>query len=192
MTALYKNIERVLIDKKEIAKKIKELADLLSADYEGKRVLMVGILKGSVIFISDLIRQMSIPVELDFMAISSYGFSMRSSGEVRVLKDLDKSVENKHVVVVEDIIDTGLTLNYLKKLLSNRALLSLKTCCLLDKIESRRIKIDADYIGFRIPNLFVVGYGLDYDQAYRNLPEICVLKSCSVSVDPTAKEVSDK
>ncbi len=133
------------------------------------------ILKGGVVFTTDLLKEISIPVELDFMAISSYGASTSTSGIVRILKDLETDIEGKHVIIVEDIVDSGLTLNYLTKLLSSRCPACIKVCVLLDKPERRDVEVKIDYEGFRIPNEFVVGYGLDFDGKYRNLPDICIL-----------------
>ena len=174
--SLYNDAERVLITKEKIAQRVKEIGKQIATDYKGKNPIMICILKGSVVFFADLIREIDIPIDLEFMAISSYGSSVNSSGEVRVVKDTDKSLENRHVVLVEDIIDTGLTLSYLKNMLKSRAPSSLKICALLDKPERRESKIEADYVGFKIPNSFVIGYGLDYNQKYRNMPDVCVLK----------------
>lgn len=176
MLSLYNDAEQVLISKERIENRVSELAEQLTEDYKDKNPLIICILKGSVIFFSDLIRKMDIPMEIEFMAISSYGSSTKSSGEVKVVKDTDKSLKNRHVILVEDIVDTGLTLVYLKKMLTGRSPASLKICALLDKPERRLAEIEADYLGFKIPNSFVIGYGLDYSQKYRNLPEICVLK----------------
>ena len=173
---MYKDVEKILVSKEELKERVIELAKKLDSDYEGKRPLMICILKGSVIFFSDLIREMKIPMEIDFMAISSYGASTRSSGEVRMVKDLDRSIENRHVVIVEDIVDSGYTLSYLKRMLMSRHPQSIKICALLDKFERREVPLEVDYKGFDIGNEFVIGYGLDYAEAYRNLPEICILK----------------
>lgn len=173
---LYRDIQNVLISKQDIAQKIKQIAKQLSVDYADKNPLMICILKGSFMFFADLLREMDIPLEVEFIAISSYGSGSKTSGEVKVVKDTDKSLEGRHVIIIEDIIDTGLTLSYLKNMLERRAPASLKICALLDKPERRKIDIEADYLGFKIPNHYVVGYGLDYAQKYRNLPDICVLK----------------
>ncbi len=173
---MHKDAERILISKEELQKRIKELAGTLERDYGGKRPLMLCILKGSVMFFTDLIREMNIPLEIDFMAISSYGNSSKSSGEVKMIKDLDRSIENRHVIIVEDIVDSGYTLSYLKRVLQSRNPASIKICTLLDKAERREVELTADYKGFDIGNEFVIGYGLDYAEEYRNLPEICVLK----------------
>ena len=176
MNDMAMDIERVLLDREEIARKVAGLGAALSREYEGLTPVMLGVLKGSVVFYADLVRRMDIPVRMDFIAVSSYGRGTGSSGEVRLIKDLDESIEGRHVVIVEDILDTGLTLNYLKDMLLARMPASLKICALLDKPERRKAKIEADFRGFVIPNEFVVGYGLDYAERYRNLPDICVLK----------------
>jgi len=173
---MHKDIEKIMISRNEIAVRVKSLANQLDKDYEGKRPLLICILKGSILFFSDLIREMEIPLEIDFMAISSYGNGAKSSGEVRMIKDLDRSIENRHVIIIEDIIDSGYTLSYLKRMLYSRHPESVKICALLDKFERREVAIEADYKGFDIGNEFVVGYGLDYSQEYRNLPDIGILK----------------
>jgi hypoxanthine phosphoribosyltransferase len=173
---MHKDIEKIMISKEEIASRVKAIANQLDKDYEGKRPLLICVLKGSVFFFADLIRDMKIPLELDFMAISSYGNGAKSSGEVRMIKDLDRSIENRHVIIVEDIIDSGYTLSYLKRMLYSRHPESVKICALLDKFERREVAIEADYKGFDIGNEFVVGYGLDYAEEYRNLPDIGILK----------------
>ena len=173
---MHKDAERILISNEEIQKRVRELAAQLDKDYEGKRPLMICILKGSVPFFADLVRNMQISIEMDFMAISSYGSGSRSSGEVRMIKDLDRSIENRHVIIVEDIVDSGYTLSYLKRVLYSRHPQSVKICALLDKFERREVELEADYKGFDIANEFVIGYGLDYAEEYRNLPDICVLK----------------
>lgn len=174
---MYNDIEKVLISKEEIAKRVKELAKKLDSDYSGKRPLLICVLKGSVMFFSDLIREMKIPMQIDFMSISSYGSGTKSSGEVRMIKDLDGSIENRHVIIVEDIIDSGYTLSYLKRMLYSRHPESVRICALLDKFERREVAIEADYKGFDIGNEFVVGYGLDFAEEYRNLPDIGILKA---------------
>lgn len=171
-----KDLEKCLISKDEIARKVAELGERISRDYEGKNLVVVGILKGGILFLSDLIRAISIPLYLDFMAVSSYGSSTESSGVVRILKDLDKSIENKHVLIVEDIIDSGLTLKYLLENLEARKPSSVRVCTLLDKPARRKIEVDIHYNGFTIPDEFAVGYGLDYNEKYRNLPGVYVLK----------------
>ncbi|MBO7526127.1 MAG: hypoxanthine phosphoribosyltransferase [Clostridia bacterium] len=173
---MYRDLKKILISKEEIDKRIKELAAELDRDYQGKRPLMVAILKGSIMFYADLLRAMTIPLELDFMAISSYGNKTKSSGEVRMIKDLDRSIEGRHIIIVEDIVDSGYTLSYLKRMLYSRHPESVKICTLLDKFECREVPLEPDYKGFDIGNEFVVGYGLDYAEKYRNLPEIGILK----------------
>lgn len=165
----------VLITQAQIAARVSELGEQISTDYSGKDLTVIGILKGSVLFMSDLIRAISMPLSIDFMAVSSYGASTTSSGNVRILKDLDSSVTGRHLLIVEDIIDSGLTMQYLLNNLASRGAASLRVCTLLDKPERRLTKIAADYTGFVVPNEFVVGYGLDYNQMYRNLPDIGVL-----------------
>lgn len=170
-----KYVEKVLLDKAAIEKKIAELGSQISKDYQGKELLLICVLKGAVIFLSDLMRHLDVPLEIDFMAVSSYGASTESSGVVRILKDLDCSIENKHCLIVEDIIDSGLTLKYLEENLLSRQPASMKIVTLLDKPERRKVNIQPDYCGFQIPDEFVVGYGLDFNEQYRSLPEICVL-----------------
>lgn len=179
--SLYNDIESVLIEKETILKRVKAMATEIANEYKDKNPLMICILKGSLIFFADLVREMDIPLEIEFLAISSYENSTKSSGEVKVAKDTDKSLENRHVILVEDIVDTGLTLDFLKNMLQRRAPASLKICALLDKPERRQAIIQADYTGFVIPNSFVVGYGLDFSQKYRNMPDICILKPCIYS-----------
>jgi len=171
-----KLINEVLISADELKKRVAELGEQITKDYQGKNLLIIGIFKGAVPFLADLIREIKIPLRYDFMAVSSYGASARSSGAVRILKDLDSSVEDKHVLIVEDIVDTGLTLKYLKENLVRRHPLSLKIATLLDKPERREAEVQPDYNGFVIPNEFVVGYGLDFNEEYRNLPYVGVLK----------------
>lgn len=166
---------RVLLTQEEIREKVKQLAEAVSRDYIDKKPLLVCVLKGAVVFLADFMRSLSIPVEIDFMAVSSHGHSTTSSGVVRILKDLDSSIEHKDVIILEDIIDSGLTLSYLRENLLSRNPRSLKIVTLLDKPERRVTGIEPDYCGFRIPDEFVVGYGLDYNEKYRNLPDICVL-----------------
>jgi hypoxanthine phosphoribosyltransferase len=166
---------RVLIRRAAIQKRVREVAHQITRDFKGERVHLVGVLKGACIFLSDLVREISLETSIDFIAVSSYGKGKQSSGQVRVLKDLDSSIEGLHVVVVEDILDTGLTLSYLLRVLQQRKPKTLRVAALLDK-PSRRIKdVKGDYIGFTIPDEFVVGYGLDYAERYRNLKDVCVL-----------------
>lgn len=165
----------VLIPHAQIQARVAELGAQISADYSGKDLTVIGILKGSVLFMPDLIRAISMPLAIDFMAVTSYGASTTSSGNVRILKDLDSSITGRHLLIVEDIIDSGLTMQYLLNNLASRGAASLRVCTLLDKPERRLTDVRADYTGFAVPNEFVVGYGLDYNQMYRNLPDIGVL-----------------
>lgn len=169
-------IDRVLISKEELGKRVVELGAEITRDYEGKKILVLGILKGAVPFMADLIREIKLPLAYDFMALSSYGVSTQSSGVVRILKDLERSVEDVHILIAEDIVDTGLTLKYLKDNLKARNPLSVKVVTLLDKAARRKADVTPDYNGFSIPDEFVVGYGLDFNEEYRNLPYIGVLK----------------
>ncbi len=173
---MYKNFEKVLISEEKLQLRIKELANEISNDYEGKNPFFVCILKGSVFFTTDLLRYLSTPCQMEFMAVSSYGAGTKSSGEVKLIKDLNVPIENKDVIILEDIIDSGNTLSYLKRLLEQRNPNSVKICTLLDKPERRKVDLKADYVGFVIPDEFVVGYGLDYNEDYRQIPEICILK----------------
>jgi hypoxanthine phosphoribosyltransferase len=166
---------KVLIRRSAIQKRVRQVAHQITKDFKGERVHIVGVLKGACIFLSDLVRELSLDTSIDFIAVSSYGKGKQSSGQVRVLKDLDSSIQGLNVVVVEDILDTGLTLSYLLRVLQQRKPKTLRVAALLDK-PSRRIKdVKADYIGFKIPNEFVVGYGLDYAERYRNLKDVCIL-----------------
>jgi hypoxanthine phosphoribosyltransferase len=167
----------VLVTAEQIAKRTAELGAEISRDYEGREVLMLGILKGAVIFIADLARQLTVPCELDFMAVSSYGSSTSSSGVVRIVKDLDAPIADKHVLVVEDIVDSGLTLSYLLKNLAARGPASLEICTLLAKPGRAGRDLPVRYVGFELPDVFVVGYGLDHAQHYRNLPHIAKLQA---------------
>jgi hypoxanthine phosphoribosyltransferase len=166
----------VLLTAQQIESRIKELADAISADYEGHKILLIGVLKGAVIFLSDLARHLTIPVEIDFMAVSSYGADTNSSGVVRILKDLEQSIKDKDVLIVEDIIDTGLTLNYLFENLLSRGPKTLKVVTLLDKPDRRLVEFSPDYCGFQIPGRFVIGYGLDFNEDYRQLADLRVLE----------------
>ncbi|MFV0533424.1 MAG: hypoxanthine phosphoribosyltransferase [Cumulibacter sp.] len=169
-------IEKVVISEQEIKEKTAELAQQIAADYQGKELLLVGVLKGAVMFMSDFARALPLPVELEFMAVSSYGSSTSSSGIVRILKDLDKDITGKHVLVVEDIIDSGLTLSWLLKNLGARNPASIEVVSLLRKPDAVKVEVPVKYIGFDIPNEFVVGYGLDYAERYRDMPFIGILK----------------
>ncbi len=166
----------VLLTAKQIEERIKELAEAISEDYKGNKILVIGVLKGAVIFLSDLVRHLTIPVEIDFMAVSSYGADTNSSGVVRILKDLEQSITDKDVLIVEDIIDTGLTLTYLYENLLRRGPKSLKVVTLLDKPDRRQVSFNPDYCGFKIPDRFVIGYGLDFDENYRQLADLRVLQ----------------
>ncbi len=169
-------IERILISEDRLLQRVKELGEEISRDYKREEILLVGLLKGSVIFLADLARKITIPCMLDFMSVTSYGNDIESSGEVRFLKDLDSDIHGKNVVIVEDIIDTGLTLREVLKVLKARNPKTLKVCTLLNKVSRRLVDVQVDYNGFNIPDAFVVGYGLDYAQKYRNLNYIGVLK----------------
>ena len=170
-----KETTRVLIPEDKVDERIAQLGEQISKDYEGKQVHLIGILKGSIFFICELAKRITVPVTMDFMSVSSYGAGTRSSGVVKLIKDLDEPIEGKDVLVVEDIIDSGHTLSYLLQNLTSRNPASLRLCTLLDKPERREVDVEVDYQGFRIPDEFVIGYGLDYDQRYRNLPYIGVL-----------------
>jgi hypoxanthine phosphoribosyltransferase len=174
-TELERAVTDVLIDRETLQRRIGELGDEISVDYAGRDLLLVGVLKGAVFFMADLMRGLTIPCEIDFMAISSYGDSTDSSGVVRILKDLDINIEGRDVLVVEDIIDSGLTLSYLMRNLEAREPASLEICALLTKPERREIEVPVRYVGFEIPNRFVIGYGLDFAERYRNLPYVGVL-----------------
>ena len=173
---LERDIEKTFYSEEQIQERVKALGAVISKDYEDKNPLVVGILKGAVPFLSDLVRSMDIHMEMDFMDVSSYGNATVSSGEVRILKDLSTVVEGRHILIVEDIIDSGRTLKYLGDLLKHRKAASVKIVTMLDKPEGRVVEMDADYIGFEVPNEFVVGYGLDYAEDYRNMPYIGILK----------------
>lgn len=173
---MQKDIEKILITENEIAAKCEEIGRSLTEEYEGKFPLLIGVLKGGTLFMSDLARNIDTQIEMDFMDVSSYGGKTRSSGEVKILKDLDAKVEGRDLLIIEDIIDSGLTLSYLVDLFKYRKAKSVKIVTLLDKPTGRTAKIKADIIGFEVPDAFVVGYGLDYNEKYRNLPYIGILK----------------
>ena len=173
---LLDDIDEILVSEAALQSRIRELGRAISSDYEGKEPLLVGILIGAFVFLSDLLRSISIPCQVDFMATSSYGDATESSGIVRILKDLDQSIEGRHVLIVDDIIDTGLTMDYLLETLRARYPASLRVCALLDKLPRRKRAVRIDYRGFEIPDKFVVGYGLDYSGRYRNVSFVCVLK----------------
>src|SRR5436309_6132383 len=173
---MHEDITEILITEEEILAKVVELGEQISRDYEGKNLLLLGTLKGAVPFIADLARAIALPLEIDYMAISSYGNTTQSSGVVRILKDLEGPIDQKHVLIVEDIVDSGLTLHYQMDVLRQRHPMSLRVCALLDKKRERVKPVKLDYTGFQIPDRFVVGYGLDYAQVYRNLPYVGILK----------------
>ena len=175
-TELERGVGEILIDEERLQERIRDLGREISEDYAGRELLLVGVLKGAVFFMADLMRSVTVPCEIDFMAISSYGASTDSSGVVRILKDLDLNIDGRHVLVVEDIIDSGLTLSYLLRNLESREPASLEICALLTKPERREIDVPVKYIGFEIPNRFVIGYGLDFAERYRNLPYVGVLR----------------
>lgn len=165
----------MLLSAQQIASRIQNLGKRITLDYQNKPLILIGILKGSFIFLADLVRYIDLPISVDFMALSSYGSSTKSSGVVRIIKDLDHSIEGHHVLVVEDIVDTGLTLNYIYGHVKSRGALSVKICSLLDKPDRRQVAVPLHYKGFEIPDEFVVGYGLDVGERYRNLPDVCKL-----------------
>ena len=170
------DILKTLVSEEELREKVAELGRQISHDYEGESLLLVSVLKGSVVFMADLMRAITIPARIDFMSVSSYGSGTKSRGVVKIVKDLDTPLEGYDLLIVEDILDSGNTLSYLKEILSSRGPKSIRICTLLDKPERRTADIAADYVGFAVPDEFVVGYGLDYDEKYRNLPFIGVLK----------------
>jgi hypoxanthine phosphoribosyltransferase len=171
------DIEEVLISERDLTRRVAELAAEVHRHYAGQDLVLVGVLKGAIMFMTDLARQIPLPLEMDFMAVSSYGNATKSSGVVRITKDLDGSIEGRNVLVVEDVVDSGLTLRYLLENLRNRNPASLRVCALLNKAVPRKADVSVEHVGFEIPNRFVVGYGLDYDENYRNLPYIGVLRT---------------
>jgi hypoxanthine phosphoribosyltransferase len=177
-------IGEVLVPAGKLQSRVEELSAEISRDYEGRDLVMIGILKGAVLFLGDLLRRLTVPCEIDFMAVSSYGSETDSSGVVRILKDLDSSIEGRDIVIVEDIIDSGLTLQYLLRNLNVRNPASLEVCALLTKPDRRRVELPIRYVGFEIPNRFVIGYGLDYAQRYRNLEYVAVLDEQHQPPDP--------
>jgi hypoxanthine phosphoribosyltransferase len=178
-------IGEILVQPDDLRRKVAELGARISEDYAGRELLLVGVLKGAIFFLSDLMRELSIPCEVDFMAVASYGSSTESSGVVRILKDLDASIDGRHVLIVEDIVDSGLTLQYLLRNLKARNPASVEVCALLTKPTRREVELQARYVGFEIPNRFVVGYGLDHAERYRNLPYVAALHDASASPDGT-------
>jgi hypoxanthine phosphoribosyltransferase len=169
-------VGEILVQPDDLSRRVRQLGEQISADYAGRDLLLVGVLKGAVFFLSDLMRHIRIPCEVDFMAVASYGSATDSSGVVRILKDLDAAIEGRHVLIVEDIIDSGLTLQYLLRNLGARDPATIEVCALLTKPERRKVELEPRYVGFEIPNRFVVGYGLDHGERYRNLPYVAVLR----------------
>lgn len=172
------DIAKILISEEELRCKVEELGAKISEDYKGKNLMLVSVLKGSVVFMADLMRAITIPVSIDFMSVSSYGSGTKTSGVVRIIKDLNDVLDGKDILIVEDILDSGMTLSYLKKHITAKGASSIKIATLLDKPERRKVDIYPDYKGFEVPDEFVVGYGLDYDEKYRNLPYVGILKPC--------------
>jgi hypoxanthine phosphoribosyltransferase len=170
------DVKEVLVPSERIQQRVSEIGRRITEDYRGKRPLLVGILRGAIVFLSDLIRQVDLPCEIDFLEVSSYGTDVSSSGVVRLLKDLHEHITERHVLIVEDIIDTGLTISYLQRFLSVRRPASLEVCTLLSKPSRRQVELEVKYVGFEVPDEFVVGYGIDYAGMYRNLPDVCLLK----------------
>ena len=169
-------IKKVLIAESDLKKRVKELAEEISRDYKGQTVILICILSGASVFFADLVRELDLDVRFEFMSVSSYGSGTVSSGEVKILKDVSYPIEGHHVIIVEDIIDSGCTLSYLKRVLAQRNPLSIKVCTILDKPSRRKVDFKGEYVGFEIPDEFVIGYGLDYDGKYRNLKDVCVLE----------------
>ena len=170
------DVLRVLLSEDEIREKVRELGGKITADYKNSNLMLVTVLKGAVVFLADLMRQIDVPAEIDFMVVSSYGSGVKSSGVVKIVKDLDVPLAGKDILIVEDILDSGLTLSYIKELLESRGPRSIRIATLLDKPSRRKVDLQADYSGFSVPDEFVIGYGLDYDEKYRNLPYIGILK----------------
>lgn len=170
------DVLRVLLSEDEIREKVRELGGKITADYKNSNLMLVTVLTGAVVFLADLMRQIDVPAEIDFMVVSSYGSGVKSSGVVKIVKDLDVPLAGKDILIVEDILDSGLTLSYIKELLESRGPRSIRIATLLDKPSRRKVDLQADYIGFSVPDEFVIGYGLDYDEKYRNLPYIGILK----------------
>jgi hypoxanthine phosphoribosyltransferase len=182
-TTIHADVQEVLLTEDQIQARVSELGAQLNADYVGLEPVLISVLKGSIVFLADLVRGMELPLSIDIMEVSSYGAATETSGQVRILKDLSNPIEGRHVIVVEDIIDTGLTLNYLLRYLREKGPASLRICCLLDKPARRLTEIPIDYVGFTIPDRFVVGYGLDYGERYRNLPYVGVLRPSVYGLD---------
>ena len=175
-TATYQGLE-ILLSREQIAERVRQMGEQITHDLAGEKLVMIGVLKGAAPFLSDLARQVTVDATFDFVAVSSYGKSNRTSGAVKLIKDLDEPIEGKNVLIVEDILDTGLTLTFLRKVFLQHHPKTLRIAALLDKPSRRIEQIEADYIGFSIPNLFVIGYGMDYAERYRNLPDICLMPS---------------
>ncbi|MEF9864939.1 MAG: hypoxanthine phosphoribosyltransferase [Oscillospiraceae bacterium] len=173
---MHEDVLKVLLTEEEIAAKVADMGKQISKDYAGKNLMLVTVLKGAVVFLADIMREIDIHAEIDFMVVSSYGAGVKSSGVVKIIKDLDVALEGKDILIIEDILDSGLTLNYIKDLLAGRNPASIKIATLLDKPIRRKVDLQADYVGFVVPDEFVIGYGLDFDEKYRNLPYIGVLK----------------
>jgi len=163
---------RILYTPEDIARRVEEMAEEISADHEGKAVHLIGVLKGAAVFLADLLRMLSVPATYDFLSVASYGDSTESTGVVRLIKDLDDPVESRDIIIVEDIVDTGLTLKYIEELMRNRKVSSLSKCTFLDRPDRRKVHVEMDYVGFKIPDCYVVGYGLDFEQKWRQLPGI--------------------
>lgn len=172
------DIAKILISEEELAARVKQLGEQISKDYEGKDLMMVSVLKGSVVFMADLMRAITINASIDFMSVSSYGSGTKTSGVVKIIKDLNEELSGKDILIVEDILDSGMTLSYLRKHIMGKGAASIKIATLLDKPERRKVDVYPDYKGFVVPDEFVVGYGLDYDEKYRNLPYVGILKPC--------------
>lgn len=173
---MQEDVLKILLTKEQINEKVGEMGKQISKDYKGRNLLLVTVLKGAVVFLADIMREIDIHAEIDFMVVSSYGSGVKSSGVVKIIKDLDTQLEGKDILIIEDILDSGLTLSYIKDLLASRNPASIKIAALLDKPSRRKVDLQADYVGFAVPDEFVIGYGLDYDEKYRNLPYIGVLK----------------
>lgn len=170
------DLEEILVSREQIKEMVAGLGRRISEDYRGLELVLVGVLKGGFVFLADLMREITIPVDMDLIAVSSYGASTRSSGIVRIIKDMDLNVSGKHVLIVEDLVDTGLTLKHLKELFNTRGPISVKVCTAFDKPSRRKVDIEVEYNGIIVPDKFIVGYGLDYAGKYRNLPDVCTLK----------------
>jgi hypoxanthine phosphoribosyltransferase len=170
------DIEKILVSRDEIREMVKQMGRRISEDYAGEELVLVGVLKGGFVFLADLMREITIPVDMDLIAVSSYGASTRSSGVVRIIKDMDLDLSGKHVLIVEDLVDTGLTLKHLKELFNTRGPKSVRICTAFDKPSRRKVDIEVEYKGIEVPDEFIVGYGLDYAGKYRNLPDVCTLK----------------